>query len=799
MPPLPAARSFRQIVRNLRSEIKPRNRRRFHVETLEPRLALTGTWTALANLVPSTTANGAGTMELLSDGAVMVLGQSSQGQGNAGWHKLTPDSTGSYVNGTWTALPDMSVSRLYDATNVLPDGRVLVLGGQNSAGNPTAWLNSGEIYNPIANTWASITPFPESTFGGPTAILPDGRILAGSMNGPNTYMYNPSTNSWSPGPTKLYNDSSLYETWTKLPDGDILSYDLGDNLGAGSTEAQRLDTSTMTWGDAGTVPVVLQSSRPSIGAAVLLPDGRIFQIGGNSNTALYDPATNIWTAGPVLPGGLGGNHDPAAMLPNGHVLFAVSMTPNYTDANGNYGPVKFYEFDPAAPVNSSLTDVTPNIPILTNWPGYMTRMLVLPSGQVLFDFGGTQTYIYTPDGAPQAAWKPTISSIIANGNHFTLTGTQLNGLSAGASYGSSAEMDENYPIVELQSLSGKVYFARTFNWSSTAVATGSAPVTTDFTLPAELPLATYSLTVVTNGIASNPVSFTGGFVGADLAVSVAGPNGTSYSEGQTIPYSFTVTNLGPSAATKAVLTDTLGANLSFVSAALSQGTYKQSNGVVTASLGTIAAGATATVTVYAESLDAGNLTNTASVTSSVSDANSANNSVVNSVVVTDPPIVVSGPITVTGKNQSNVQVATFTHANGVHPASHYTATINWGDGTTSAGSITLSGTTYKVKGSHTYSTNGSHTVTTTVAEVGGSGSMSMMALVNTTTPTTSTNRSVLSATAPISQNAASAIEHPKLQIAAVDTVFSSLKSIRSRRTSAITANDNVQDDLFALN
>ena len=66
-------------------------------------------------------------------------------------------------------------------------------------------------------------------------------------------------------------------------------------------------------------------------------------------------------------------------------------------------------------------------------------------------------------------------------------------------------------------------------------------------------------------------------------------------------------------------------------------------------------------------------------------------------------------------------MATFTHANGVEPASDFVATINWGDGSTSTGTITESGTTYTVKGSHTYATNGSHTVTTTVVESESSG------------------------------------------------------------------------------
>ena len=77
----------------------------------------------------------------------------------------------------------------------------------------------------------------------------------------------------------------------------------------------------------------------------------------------------------------------------------------------------------------------------------------------------------------------------------------------------------------------------------------------------------------------------------------------------------------------------------------------------------------------------------------------------------------SAPITTTSKTLSNVTVATFTHANGVYPASSFSATINWGDGTTSAGTITQSGTTYSVVGSHSYRGGGKHTITTTVTEI----------------------------------------------------------------------------------
>jgi hypothetical protein len=69
---------------------------------------------------------------------------------------------------------------------------------------------------------------------------------------------------------------------------------------------------------------------------------------------------------------------------------------------------------------------------------------------------------------------------------FTLWGQQLNGQSAGSNYGDDVESDQNYPIVRLQHTSGRVFYARTTNWSTTQVATGVFRQTVDFTLPADL-------------------------------------------------------------------------------------------------------------------------------------------------------------------------------------------------------------------------------------------------------------------------------------------------------------------------
>jgi hypothetical protein len=68
-------------------------------------------------------------------------------------------------------------------------------------------------------------------------------------------------------------------------------------------------------------------------------------------------------------------------------------------------------------------------------------------------------------------------------------------------------MSTNYPVIRLTNGSN-VYYCRTFNWNSTGVSRGNQPDDVDFTLPAGLPVATYSLVVTANGIASDPVSFT---------------------------------------------------------------------------------------------------------------------------------------------------------------------------------------------------------------------------------------------------------------------------------------------------
>ncbi|HWB10980.1 MAG TPA: Calx-beta domain-containing protein [Pirellulales bacterium] len=71
--------------------------------------------------------------------------------------------------------------------------------------------------------------------------------------------------------------------------------------------------------------------------------------------------------------------------------------------------------------------------------------------------------------------------------------------------------------------------------------------------------------------------------------------------------------------------------------------------------------------------------------------------------------------------QRAVTVATFSEGDGSLPTSDFSATINWGDGATSAGSITLVSGTYAVSGSHEYLDEGHYRLKVGIEQTAGPG------------------------------------------------------------------------------
>jgi CSLREA domain-containing protein len=70
-----------------------------------------------------------------------------------------------------------------------------------------------------------------------------------------------------------------------------------------------------------------------------------------------------------------------------------------------------------------------------------------------------------------------------------------------------------------------------------------------------------------------------------------------------------------------------------------------------------------------------------------------------------------------GDTTGTITLATFTDPDlGMFPLTQYTATINWGDGTTSAGTVAIVNGVLAVSGAHTFSTTGSSSVSVTLVD-----------------------------------------------------------------------------------
>ena len=156
-----------------------------------PALGEAQTVTPLKNSPP----DGAVIAFVLTDGSVLA-----QGFGLSDWYKLTPDNTGSYVNGTWKTVASLPPNYQPDAfaSEVLADGRVLIEGGEYNFGNfPLTAM--GALYDPVANSWTPLSPPPGWRFIGdsPSTILPNGHFLIGDKINEKIAELDPTTLTWT--------------------------------------------------------------------------------------------------------------------------------------------------------------------------------------------------------------------------------------------------------------------------------------------------------------------------------------------------------------------------------------------------------------------------------------------------------------------------------------------------------------------------------------------------------------------------------------------------------------------------
>src|ERR1700681_2140394 len=120
----------------------------------------------------------------LTDGTIMV-----QEHATSNWWKLTPDEHADYDTGTWSPLHPSPHAPDRFASAVLPDGRVIVEGGEYTWVKGKKYktdTNLGAIYNPVTNHWTPVAAPPgekwERIGDAPSVVLPDGTFMLGNIS-----------------------------------------------------------------------------------------------------------------------------------------------------------------------------------------------------------------------------------------------------------------------------------------------------------------------------------------------------------------------------------------------------------------------------------------------------------------------------------------------------------------------------------------------------------------------------------------------------------------------------------------
>jgi Kelch motif len=506
---------------------------------------MAGTWTTVT-IGNAPSGFSADTMLLLTDGSVMIHGTSS-----SSWVRLSPGTdptqqNGIYANGTFATTQAMSTNREYFATGITTDGRMYVIGGEDS-GNPITQTaaHDGETFDPQTGAWTAIhKPSPQFDLveaDAMSVVLPDGRVLLGGDGGnqappgSQATIWDPTDDSWVLAGTEFgavpntKQGAIDEETWTLLPNGNVLTV----NITTADTAEQYIPSSDK-WVSAGTTKqglAITTFGNPPVnvgemGPALVLPSGKLLAIGASGATGIYTSNADAtkagtWVKGPSL--GVDGSNNaitaidaPAVLTPGGRVICAGGSTVPTTNSSGQINdyfskPSTFFEWDPTTSV-TTMPQLT-NQPPATSQYTYQVRFLVLPTGQIAMSANDGNLYIYTPDsteGSPETSWAPVITgfpSAMIVGHSYQIAGQRLNGISCGASYGDDAQMVTNWPIVQLtEQATGAVRYARSYAFSTMGIAAAGDTTTAscEIDVPSDLDEGAYQMVVIANGIASAP-------------------------------------------------------------------------------------------------------------------------------------------------------------------------------------------------------------------------------------------------------------------------------------------------------
>ncbi|PYJ59783.1 MAG: hypothetical protein DME24_11860 [Verrucomicrobia bacterium] len=273
-----------------------------------------------------------GALVTLPDGRVLV---------NGGRSTTVRSSLFDWRNNTWTRTPDMNDPRWYNTSVALPSGRVWTVSGSGGSGTAERWDAASGWSRLTGINWNLVTSEPGYiNIWHPFLLLaPDGRLI---HFGPTDTMHwvqpdgsGAMSNTGTTVPGSHYPKEG---SWVMYNEGRILVAGGGANTTASSSGDGTTGTSSTlayTVDVLSGTPVVTSTASMTFARqfanAVLLPDGEVMVIGGNTSglkfndtgsiftPEIWNPATGQWrvAADASVPRNY---HSIALLLPDGRIL-----------------------------------------------------------------------------------------------------------------------------------------------------------------------------------------------------------------------------------------------------------------------------------------------------------------------------------------------------------------------------------------------------------------------------------------------------------------------------------------------
>jgi hypothetical protein len=179
----------------------------------------TGTWTATGSLA---TAREFHTATLLPSGQILATGGANSISGPLSSAELYNPQTG-----IWMATGLLSTGRNAHTATLLPGGLVLVVGGNGNTFNNNT-LSSAELYDPQTGTWTVTGSLTTAREFHTATLLPNGQVLVVGGENSNSLitfssaeLYDTQTGIWTV--TGSMNTARLLHTATLLPNGLVLA------------------------------------------------------------------------------------------------------------------------------------------------------------------------------------------------------------------------------------------------------------------------------------------------------------------------------------------------------------------------------------------------------------------------------------------------------------------------------------------------------------------------------------------------------------------------------------------------